>query len=191
MAGRRPHFPEATTRLQTYFTADTHFGHSGALALYRRPFADAAEMDVVMLQRWNETVEPSDEVWHLGDFAVRQTASRADALLRHLHGRKHLLTGNNDPDGITRLGAWSSVQPYVEITVEGAAFVLCHYAFRTWNGMGKGCLNLHGHRLTPQPRQVDVGVDVWDFRPVTLTQIRARLRLRRSSGSRRIGGNLG
>jgi len=52
--------------------------------------------------------------------------------------------------------------------------VLCHYAFRTWNGMSKGALNLHGHshgRLKPAPRQVDVGVDVWDFRPVTVAQL--------------------
>ena len=45
--------------------------------------------------------------------------------------------------------------------------------------MGKGWVNLHGHshgRLKPQPRQFDVGVDVWDFRPVTLDQILRRRR---------------
>jgi calcineurin-like phosphoesterase family protein len=45
--------------------------------------------------------------------------------------------------------------------------------------MARGVLNLHGHshgRLKPQPRQVDVGVDVWDFRPVTLARIRDRKR---------------
>jgi len=55
--------------------------------------------------------------------------------------------------------------------------VLCHYAFRTWRNMGRGWLNLHGHshgRLAPLTRQVDVGVDVWDFQPVTLAEILAR-----------------
>jgi len=40
--------------------------------------------------------------------------------------------------------------------------------------MDKGWVNLHGHshgRLKPQPRQFDVGVDVWGFRPVTLPTI--------------------
>jgi calcineurin-like phosphoesterase family protein len=40
--------------------------------------------------------------------------------------------------------------------------------------MGKGSINLHGHshgRLKPLPRQFDVGVDVWDFRPVRLADI--------------------
>jgi calcineurin-like phosphoesterase family protein len=42
--------------------------------------------------------------------------------------------------------------------------------------MDKGWINLHGHchgRLKPQPRQFDVGVDVWEFRPVTLSEILA------------------
>ena len=31
--------------MSTYFTSDHHFGHAGALGLYRRPFASVAEMD--------------------------------------------------------------------------------------------------------------------------------------------------
>jgi calcineurin-like phosphoesterase family protein len=162
------------------FIADTHFGHAGALSLYRRPFASVAEMNAAMLERWNATVRHQDDVWHLGDFALRTSAADAADLLRALNGRKHLVTGNNDPPGIVALPEWSSVQPYVEISVEGTRLVLCHYAFRTWNGMAKGALNLHGHshgRLKPLPRQRDVGVDVWDFRPVTLDRL-----LRRQAG---------
>jgi calcineurin-like phosphoesterase family protein len=161
--------------LTTWFTADTHFGHAGALSLYRRPFASVPAMDAAMAERWNATVEPDDDIWHLGDFALRTTAPAAAALLRSLHGRKHLITGNNDPPEIVALPEWSSVQTYAEITVGTHRLVLCHYAFRTWNGMSKGALNLHGHshgRLKPLPRQTDVGVDAWDFRPVAVRQMR-------------------
>jgi len=84
------------------------------------------------------------------------------------------LTGNNDPPATIELDGWESVQPYVEITVDGVSLVLCHYPFRSWRGMDKGSVNLHGHshgRLKPQLRQFDVGVDVWGFRPVTLPTI--------------------
>jgi calcineurin-like phosphoesterase family protein len=162
-----------------WFTADHHFGHAGARNLYRRPFASIAGMDREMLQRWNAAVQPGDEVWHLGDFAVRQSAERVDALLRALHGRKHLVVGNNDNPAVTASACWQSVQPYAELTVEDRQLVLCHYPFRTWRDSGRGAINLHGHshgRLKPLPRQFDVGVDAWGFRPVELAEIIQRRR---------------
>jgi len=157
-----------------FFTSDTHFGHGGALGLYRRPFRSVAAMNAALIKHWNDTVGPGDEVWHLGDFAIRQRSEAVAEFLAQLDGRKHLLTGNNDPPGTTELAAWESVQPYAEITVEGTPLVLCHYPFRSWRGMNKGWVNLHGHchgRMKPSPRQFDVGVDVWGFRPVTLQAI--------------------
>jgi calcineurin-like phosphoesterase family protein len=159
-----------------FFVSDTHFGHAGARALYRRPFSSVAAMDEAMVARWNETVGDSDEVWHLGDFAIKPAEGRAAELLAALKGRKHLVTGNNDPPAVASLAGWASVQPYAELEVDGPRLVLCHYPFRTWRDMGKGAINLHGHshgRLAPLPRQHDVGVDVWDFRPVTLAAILA------------------
>jgi calcineurin-like phosphoesterase family protein len=163
--------------MTVFFTADTHFGHGAARAFYRRPFATVAEMDAAMADRWNATVGPDDDVWHLGDFAVRHKAP--GALLDRLHGRKHLIAGNNDPPAIASLPGWTSVAPYMELNVDGTPLVLCHYAFRTWRDMAKGALSLHGHshgRLRPQLRQFDVGVDVWDFRPVTLADLKGARR---------------
>jgi calcineurin-like phosphoesterase family protein len=134
-----------------------------------------------MLERWNAAVRPEDEVWHLGDFAVGVPETAMADLLTRLHGRKHLITGNNDPPAATGLAGWASVQPYAEIELDGFGLVLCHYPFRTWRNMSRGWLNLHGHshgRLTPLLRQTDVGVDAWDFRPVTLAEIVAAKRPR-------------
>jgi calcineurin-like phosphoesterase family protein len=175
--------------MAVFFTSDTHFGHAWARSLYRRPFASVAEMDAAMVARWNETVGSTDEVWHLGDFAVGLPAAQIAELLAGLHGRKHLITGNNDSSATTGLAGWASVQAYAEIEVDGAGLVLCHYAFRTWHNMYRGWLNLHGHshaRLAPLPRQADVGVDAWAFRPVTLEQITAtrRPRARKAPGRR-------
>ncbi len=150
------------------FTSDSHFGDHRVLNLYPRPFASVAQMDAELIARWNTAVGEDDEVWHLGDFA--RTAKQAAMLLAQLNGRKHLIVGNNDPPSVVALG-WSSVATYAEIKVDGAALVLCHYPFRSWNGMHRGAINLHGHshgRLKPLLRQFDVGVDVRDYRPVSL-----------------------
>jgi calcineurin-like phosphoesterase family protein len=124
-----------------FFTSDTHFGHAGARALYRRPFGSVAEMGAAMVDRWNLTVGTDDEVWHLGDFALGMSATAMAELLARLHGRKHLITGNNDPTATTSLVRWSSVQPYAEIEVGGFGIVLYHYAFRTWCNMSRGWRN--------------------------------------------------
>jgi calcineurin-like phosphoesterase family protein len=169
--------------MSVYFTADNHFGHSGARSLYRRPFASVAEMDRAMIDRWNSVVKPEDEIWHLGDFAVRQSSERVEDLLGMLHGSKHLVAGNNDDAAVTGRNGWQSLQHYVELVINGIRLVLCHYPFRTWRDMGKGAINLHGHshgRLKPQPRQYDVGVDMWDFRPVRLEQVLASTKSTRS-----------
>jgi calcineurin-like phosphoesterase family protein len=166
---------------QVWFTADTHFGHGGAMGRFKRPFSSVREMDDALVAKWNARVRPHDEVWHLGDFGVRIDAARVDALLAALNGRKHLLTGNNDTAATRGALGWSSVTPYVEFTLESVPLVLCHYALRTWNGMYKGAWNLHGHshgQLAPMTRQVDVGVDVWDFQPVTFAEITQRRRRR-------------
>lgn len=159
--------------MATFFTADTHFGHAGARALYRRPFASVAAMDAALVARWNATVRPDDEVWHLGDFAVRHPDPAA--VLDQLHGTKHLIPGNNDPAPVRALPGWASVCPLVEMACDGVRLVLCHYPLRTWPGQGRGALNLHGHshgRLKPLPRQFDGGVDIRDYRPVRLDELR-------------------
>ncbi|MBW3559901.1 MAG: metallophosphoesterase [Proteobacteria bacterium] len=157
-----------------FFTSDSHFGDHRVLNIGKRPFASTAEMDEALIANWNARVQPGDEVWHLGDFA--RTAKAAAAVLPRLHGRKHLIIGNNDPPGVVALDRWADRAPYVELEVEGARLVLCHYPFRSWNGMARGALNLHGHshgRLKPMPRQFDVGVDARGFRPVRLHELRA------------------
>ncbi len=130
-------------------------------------------MDAAMVANWRETVTDDDEVWHLGDFAVGRRTDGA-ALLAMLPGRKHLISGNNDPT--TPVPGWASVSAYAELEHAGRKIVLCHYPFRTWRDIGRRAINLHGHshgRLKPMLRQFDVGVDARAFRPVTLDALLA------------------
>ncbi len=160
--------------MAVFFTADTHWGHGGARGLYRRPFASTADADAAMVARWNDVVAPDDVVWHLGDVAVGPTPEAVARRLRALHGTKHLLRGNNDPDAVAALPEWASVHDLVRLVIDGRPLTLCHYALRSWPDQGRGGLNLHGHshgRLAPLPRQFDVGVDARDFRPVTLAAL--------------------
>jgi len=162
--------------MTTFFTADTHFGDHRTINLWRRPFADTAAMDALLVERWNAAVGPDDTVWHLGDMARR--ASDVPTLLARLNGTKHLIRGNNDPDATVAAEGWASAGDYAELELDGRRLVLCHYPFRAWNGQHRGAINLHGHshgRMKRMPRQFDVGVDVHDWTPVTLGQMLAGL----------------
>ncbi|WP_376089001.1 metallophosphoesterase family protein [Roseomonas sp. CCTCC AB2023176] len=153
-----------------FFTADTHFGHGSLRGLLGRPFPDTRAMDEGLVEAWNETVGPGDEVWHLGDFAVGHRDPAA--VLARLNGTKRLVAGNNDPPAIRALAGWAEVCEFREIEAEGQALVLCHYPLRSWR---RGALNLHGHshgRLKPLPRQYDVGVDARGYRPVRVSELR-------------------
>jgi calcineurin-like phosphoesterase family protein len=174
--------------MAVFFTGDTHFGDRRALRFDRRPFPDVAAHDAALVERWNETVGLGDEIWHLGDFALVPGPERIRELLASLNGTKRLIIGNNDGPVTREAPGWTSLSHYAEIEVDGRRLVLCHYPLRTWNGIGRGAIDLHGHshgRLAPIARQYDVGVDVWDFRPVPLPQILARRRRKRPRGATR------
>ncbi|MRI55192.1 metallophosphoesterase [Methylobacterium sp. DB1607] len=171
--------------MTVFFTSDTHFGDPRILRIDRRPFPDLPTHDAALVEAWNAVVGPDDTVWHLGDFALGPPPERVVSLLAALHGRKHLIIGNNDGPATLSAPSWTSVAHYAETEVEGRRLVLCHYAFRTWNGLGRGAINLHGHshgRLKPIPRQYDVGVDAQGSAPVTLAQILVSRRGRQGLG---------
>ena len=60
--------------------------------------------------------------------------------------------------------------------------MLCHYPLRTWDQKKRGSYQFFGHVHGALPRahkSLDVGVDCWGFRPVSLEEIRARLATQR------------
>lgn len=159
-----------------FFTSDTHFGDTRRIRIDKRPFQSIAEHDGELIARWNAVVAPDDEIYHLGDFAIFTDPRRVRELLASLHGRKHLIIGNNDAPATIENKGWASVAHYTELQIDSKLLVLCHYPFRTWHAVGKGAIDIHGHshgKLKELPRQYDVGVDVFDYRPVTFKEILA------------------
>jgi calcineurin-like phosphoesterase family protein len=160
-----------------YYTSDTHFRHRHILQFDKRPFASMEEMEEAIIKRWNGRVRPTDTVYHLGDFVWGRDVVASEILAR-LNGQKHLIWGNHDHSTVKRMTEWTSSQPYLEIR-DGTDFVvLSHYAHRVWNKGHYSSFHLYGHShgsLPPQGRSHDVGTNVWDYRPVTLAEVKERL----------------
>ena len=112
---------------------------SGCIAARSAPFR---QWDAAITAAWQDIVSAEDEVWHLGDFALGRRTDAA-ALLAALPGRKHLITGNNDPAATTTLSGWSSVQAYAELTWTGRRW--CFATMRSapggaWAGVRGTCM---------------------------------------------------
>ena len=165
---------------KTWFTADTHFGHTNIIRHCGRPFSNVAEMDAALIANWNAVVRADDDVWHLGDFAFR-SGKPPGWYLAGLNGKKHLVWGNHDVAEARTDPGWASSQAMAEVSVEGRRLVLLHYGMRVWPKCHHGSLHLYGHShgtLPGDSQSCDVGVDVaeWNYRPVSLAQIEAHMR---------------
>ncbi len=181
---------------RTPFTSDDHFGHEATLGPHlglNRPFATIEAHDEALIARWNAAVGPNDVVWHLGDFCHRCPEDRARAIFARLRGRQRFLVRGNH----NRIGArlpWDGISdvarvlvPLSDGTVQGCW--CSHWAYRVWPRQNRGDIHLYGHshgRLPGTAASTDVGVDCFDFRPVTLDEIRVRL----AENARASGGAL-
>ena len=165
-----------------YYIADTHFGHENVIGFCSRPFSSAAEMDEVMIERWNRKVHGNDTVYVLGDMFFR--CADAERILERLKGRKRLLVGNHDGSWMTKLRVsdyFDSVDTMLETSVDNYGVTMCHYPLLTWRHQ-KRTYMIHGHihndttsdfwpLIRCRERVLNAGVDINGFEPVTLEEM--------------------
>lgn len=189
-----------------YFTSDLHLGHDGAIAFTHRPFSNVEEMNEALLRNINETVDPSDELWILGDFSFRISREKVRELRSRIRCRHvHLICGNHDRD-YSNDCIFQSVQHYKELKTEYGKFVLFHYPILEWNSAHYGSVHLHGHIHSTgeynaanlksefssrfpeghspkhedlKLRIYDVGVDANGYYPISIDRIAALMGLER------------
>ena len=161
-----------------WFTSDTHFGHEKIIHLAKRPFKSMEEMDEVIIQKWNQRVKPGDIVYHLGDFALKQTREQTLATLKRLRGQVHLITGNHEDNALAIAPYFADVKSYKSIKVGEQKIVLFHYPIRSWDGIFKGAWHLFGHvhgMLKGFGKSMDVGVDTHDFYIYSFDEVKERM----------------
>jgi calcineurin-like phosphoesterase family protein len=179
--------------MNTWFTADHHFGHKAIIEHTNRPFSSVEEMDEAMIDRWNAMVKPTDTVWHLGDLSLMSQTSVL-SILRRLNGEIMLVPGGHDRNWLHRyVNCMDGTRVMVKDNLStrkfnGYTVTLCHYPLRSWEKSYYGALHFHGHshglggkarpstdtQLPPDRKRgwsVDVGVDVWNFLPVHLDDL--------------------
>lgn len=181
-----------------WLTADLHLGHANIIRYCDRPFAAVADMDERLVDRWNERVADDDTVLVLGDVALGPIASSL-GLVRRLAGRKVLVAGNHDrcwAGNGKKAGAWHERyldagfvevrQGTIEVEVGGHRVRAGHFPyegdshdedrFTSHRPDDDGSWLLHGHVhdcWRQRGRMINVGVDAWDYRPVSEDDVAA------------------
>lgn len=129
------------------YIADLHFGHRNVIRFDHRPYADADEMDRDLIRKWNEKVDPADDVYVVGDFMYR-SGYAPKWYLSQLPGHKHLIIGNHDWRMLqdeTSMKYWESVDKIATIRDEYKNVVLCHYPILDWEARLHGSILVYGH----------------------------------------------
>lgn len=165
-----------------FFTADTHFNHVKCQELFRPTrFSSLEEMNETIIERWNSKIGKSDRVYHLGDVALG-SAVECQKILQRLNGQIYLIRGNHEQVAEHKLCSdrfvW--IKNYFGLKIGEQKIYLMHYAMRTWNCMHHGSWQLYGHshgtlQDNPNSLSFDVGVDCWDFYPVSYSEVVAKM----------------
>lgn len=168
--------------MANWYTADTHFGHENVIQFCGRPFRNSGHMDTVLIENLWKRVQPDDDLWIVGDFAFGPKA-REDGYVESIFGqlpgaRKHLIIGNHDLEPTLAL-PWDSISHLAEVRdgPYNQAHTLCHYPMITWNHARRQALHMFGHvhnNWAGSRNAVNVGVDQWDFMPVSFDQVAER-----------------
>jgi calcineurin-like phosphoesterase family protein len=177
-----------------YFTSDLHFGHEAVIKYCHRPFENLDHMHAELIKRWNSKVHDQDLVYVLGDLALAPYNDTC-TLIKQLKGKKILIRGNHDSYSFSQYSKLGFDLVYSELKLKlfGRNMRMSHYPYalpwfkRPFAFKSElrfmyrrppriaGEILLHGHTHTKyratKDSRIHVGVDAWDYTPVSLRQI--------------------
>lgn len=173
--------------------SDPHFYHKNVIKYSNRPFADVDKMNATMIQNINNTVGVDDELYILGDFIFGSPTKAVSVLSQIKCLNIHYIFGNHDEtmesEEVRRF--FKSMNDYKEIRVpdkdcERGYQMIClfHYPILEWNRGHRGSWMLHGHchgnlkypESLKNCRITDVGVDCWNYTPVSYEQLKEKFK---------------
>ena len=188
--------------------SDPHFYHDNVIKYEKRPFKNVHEMNDTIINNINAKVMVDDTlIWH-GDvcFGNRKQWRK---ILKRIKCKNHILILGNHDKNVPH-DCFLLITTRMHIQIAGQTVILSHYPFRWpwWKRMWKGSIRfverriyddgkaflIHGHthgngvvaphEAGPTDRAIHVGVDQWNFFPVSHKQIEKIINSRASKMKR-------
>lgn len=160
-----------------YFSSDYHLNHyniiEGNSSWGIRSFHSVKHMNSTIIHRCNSMVHKNDLLYHLGDFQFKGGNQLRIELEKQFNGKIIHIIGNHDHNngikGINKaeitIGGYNvllqHIPPYDIFDIPSHIdFVLCGHIHSSWK-----------YRVIDNIPIINVGVDVWDFYPVSIKTI--------------------
>ena len=191
--------------MRYWFTADYHLGHANIIKYCKRPFLKEGDLDNkgqwvskeiankrvdqmnnTIIRNHNERVKPGDVVFHIGDFCFKNTINgkpgegvpiTAIEWEKKLNGKIIFLKGNHDKNNSNK-----TIIEGMVIRYGGYQLYLTH---KPEHHNNKYKINLVGHvhekwsvRAVPASTLINVGVDQWNFYPVSFEEVMTKYQRR-------------
>lgn len=162
-----------------WFVSDTHFNHANICKFEHkgqplRPWDDVEEMNAVMVERWNDRVQPHDKINHLGDVVMKK--ADLHRFMPLLNGKKRLVRGNHD------ICSTEEYMLYFE-QIHGVRvlraknlgnIIFSHYPVHPDSLEFGVKWNVHGHMHGPcvdDPRYLNISCEHTDYAPIHFDEI--------------------
>jgi calcineurin-like phosphoesterase family protein len=168
--------------MTTFFTSDEHYYHHNILHYEDRPWSSAAKMNEALIGKHNSVVGKNDIVYHVGDFSLcpMELWRKLGKVLSRLNGHHHLILGNHDnlkPFKYVEIG-FISVHTSMALDIGSKRLIMSHdpSGYTIIQKIANAymlCGHVHSlfKSLLPEKKVINVGVDVWDYTPVSEKQI--------------------
>ena len=169
-----------------FFTADLHLGSTNIIKYCKRPFKSGDHQIKRLVGEINNRCKPEDTLYHVGDFILYGKERGVESLrikpvtleksinckLVHIlgnHDRNNKIKGGLDL-AILKVGKYTALLTHfppwdkriVDITssIKGIDVYICGHVHDSWK------LRSFKDKLV-----INVGVDVWNYRPVSKVQL--------------------
>lgn len=158
-------------------SADPHWGHNNIIRYCDRPFESKLEHDEALITNWNSVVNKEDMVYLLGDCGFGSPEWLMNKVFGRLKGKIGLILGNHDKRAIkpplcNRFEFIKDVHLLrTKLNGKDIRVWMSHYAHLSWPFSNHGSFHAFGHshsKLKGVGRSLDVGVDCWNYFPITL-----------------------
>ena len=161
-----------------YFTSDWHLGETrigdirkGEPNFFFRDFSSTEEQDSHIIQKVNQYVGKDDILYHIGD--VLMTDESYDWLDCVRCKNRTLITGNYDINRLSELAKYFDMIHTEAIPRDKETeteFHLVHEPTKSIPDMFNIVGHIHGLWKVKR-NMINVGVDAWHFRPVSMAEI--------------------